>query len=115
MPELPYAHSYEQQNTQRAESELTWDDRERLRNLFLEAEHYDLSPYDRGQGAVELRIRIRDENGKAAQYLLEQAHSGEISVNSLGSYRHMTLLDLCASPQHAREIGALLTKDEIIF
>ena len=120
MSEIPHARSYEQQSAEDIRTGMTQEDRGHidqlmLEQLLLEAEDHNLCDMGNDREMVDLRRRLRDENGNAARYILERLNSGEISSNSSRWYQYVTWLDLCASAQEASAIGTLLMRDDVIL
>lgn len=121
MPETPPSHT-ETSPPETQEQILTPEDRERLSLLCAEAsENLSLMTGDRDSRAVELRRRIRDENGRAARYILDFLNSRseilELSDLSIGddyeAYHYICLLNLCASDHNAEEISKFLIRDDV--
>lgn len=93
--------------------ELTAQDRERLALLYAEAgENMEMSMGMRDHASVEMRRRLRDEDGKAAAYIFELLER-RATIDNFESYNDICLLDLCASERDAEKIGELLVRDDI--
>ena len=115
MPERISPQSNPLERAHYAPLELTREDRERLGELLREAEIMHISDYSDDIEAVEIRRRLRDENGKAALFILELLNTGEIVPSSDSFYANLCWLNYCASEQCASDIGAFLMRDEIVF
>lgn len=93
--------------------ELTAQDRERLSLLYAEAsENTDMLIGLRDQVSVEMRRRLRAEDGKAVAYIFELLNR-RATIDDYESYHDICLLDLCASERDAEKIGELLVRDDI--
>lgn len=93
--------------------ELTAQDRERLSLLCTELnENARLFIDSRDQATVEMRRRLRDEDGKAAVYILDILNN-QTALDDYESYRYVRLLDLCASERDTERIGGLLARDDV--
>lgn len=112
MPEISPSHR-EESLPEAQEQILTSEDYARLGQLFLETkENSQLFAGYRDQESVEARVRWRNEGRKAAAYLLEIINN-TAHLATYESYQYACLLDLCASSDDARNIGALLLRDDV--
>ncbi|QQG45735.1 MAG: hypothetical protein HYW89_02450 [Candidatus Sungiibacteriota bacterium] len=106
----------ETQDEESGEIVITPEDKTRLQELIEDIGDKSLKIFWDG-GVIELRRRLRVEGRRAAQYILEMIERDLVSEDPVASrrlYCELNWLFFCATPNEAKRISKVLTKDKIV-